>query len=192
MRIARGSRTTSWRSTIPFFKRTLIPALAVALAMGCARQEARHGAAKAPAGDGRIGSQAAEFALTDLSGKTVRLSDLKGKVVILDFWATWCGPCRMEIPDLVRLQSKYGEKGLAIVGLSLDADGASSVKPFAEEHDINYTMLIANDETAKSYGGIQAIPTAFVVDRQGRIVQRFLGVMPAKVFEDTILPLLQS
>ena len=196
MPIGRGSRTTNWRSTIPFSKRILwvvAGALALTMAFGCSRTatEKAPGAAKAQ-GDGSIGSQAAEFALADLSGKTVKLSDFKGKVVIVDFWATWCGPCRMEIPDFVRLQSKYREKGLAIVGLSLDADGASSVKPFADEHDINYTMLIANDETAKSYGGITAIPTTFVIDRQGRIVQKFLGAMSAKTFEDAIQPLLES
>ena len=196
MRIARESRTTSWRSTIPFSKRILwvvAGTLALMMAFGCSRSTSEKGAAaKAPAGDGSIGSQAAEFALTDLSGKTVHLSDFKGRVVIVDFWATWCGPCRMEIPDFVRLQSKYREKGLAIVGLSMDADGEKSVKPFADEHDINYTMLIANDETAKSYGGIQAIPTTFVIDRQGKIVQKFLGAMSAKTFEDAIQPLLEG
>jgi peroxiredoxin len=167
------------------------------MAFGCTRStpEKNPGAAgkvPIPAGGGAIGSQAADFALADLSGKTVHLSDFKGKVVIVDFWATWCGPCRVEIPDFVRLQSKYRDKGLAIVGLSLDADGEKAVKPFVEEHDINYTMLIANDETAKSFGGILGIPTTFVIDRQGRIVQKFVGVMPAKTFEDTIQPLLES
>jgi len=167
------------------------------MAFGCSRSTPEKNAGggekvATPAGSGSIGSQAPDFALTDLSGKTVHLSDFKGKVVIVDFWATWCGPCRVEIPDFVKLQSKYKDKGLEIVGLSLDADGEKAVKPFVDKHDINYTMLLANDETAKSYGGILGIPTTFVIDRQGRIVQKFVGVMPAKTFEDTIQPLLES
>lgn len=200
MRIARGSPITSWRSTIPSSKRILWAAagvLALMMAFGCSRSTPEKNAGVAgkvgtPAGDGSIGSQAPDFALADLSGKTVHLSDFKGKVVIVDFWATWCGPCRVEIPDFVKLQNKYKEKGLEIVGLSLDADGEKAVKPFVEKHEINYTMLLGNDDTAKSYGGILGIPTTFVIDRQGRIVQKFVGVMPAKTFEDTIRPLLES
>ncbi len=200
MRIARRSRITSWRSTIPSSRRILWAAagvLALMMAFGCSRSTPEKNAGggekvATPAGSGSIGSQAPDFALTDLSGKTVHLSDFKGKVVIVDFWATWCGPCRVEIPDFVKLQSKYKDKGLEIVGLSLDADGEKAVKPFVDKHDINYTMLLANDETAKSYGGILGIPTTFVIDRQGRIVQKFVGVMPAKTFEDTIQPLLES
>ena len=110
--------------------------------------------------------------------------------MILDFWATWCGPCRVEIPHFVRLQSKYRAQGLAIVGLSLDEDGEKSVRPFAEEHDVNYTMLLANKDTANLYGGIVGIPTTFVLDRQGRIVKKFIGVAPPEAFEETVRPLL--
>ena len=175
----------------------------MALAVGCARHEERQSTAQAPgeaaskmakpaADAGSIGSAAPEFELADLSGKKVRLSDFKGKVVILDFWATWCGPCRMEIPHFVRMQEKYKDKGLEIVGLSLDADGESAVRPFAKEHDINYTMLLASNETADLYGGVLGIPTTFVIDRQGRIVKKFVGVMPPEAFEEAIRPLLAS
>ena len=175
--------------------------LALVLAFGCARsgtekepgqKAVTEAPGKVPADAGTIGSQAAEFELADISGKKVRLSDFKGKVVVLDFWATWCGPCRVEIPDFVKLQSKYKDKGLEIVGLSLDADGASAVGPFLKEHQVNYTMLLANDDTAKSFGGILGIPTTFIIDRQGRIVQKYIGVMPAKTFEEAIQPLLAS
>jgi len=150
------------------------------------------GTAQAPASRGEVGSQAPEFQLPDLSGATVASSHFKGKVVILDFWATWCPPCKEEIPHLVRLQSKYRDQGLEIVGLSLDAGGAKDVKPFADEHDVNYTMLIANEETAKAYGNINAIPTTFVLDRDGKIVQRFIGYTAPEVFEQTIKQLLPA
>jgi len=137
-----------------------------------------------------VGKPAPAFDLPDLEGNKVELSSMKGKVLILDFWATWCPPCKEEVPHLVRLQSKYRDQGLQIVGLSLDKGGASVVKPFAEEHDVNYTMLIATDETAKAYGGVAMIPTTFVVDRSGVVVKRFIGYTTPEAFEEAILPLL--
>jgi len=137
-----------------------------------------------------VGKPAPEFTLPDLEGNQIELSSMKGKVLILDFWATWCPPCKEEVPHLVSLQSKYRDQGLQIVGLSLDKEGASKVKPFADEHDVNYTMLIANDETAKSYGGVSMIPTTFLVDRNGVVVKRFIGYTTPEAFEEAILPLL--
>lgn len=139
---------------------------------------------------GAVGTAAPGFALPDLEGNTVRTSDLKGKVVLLNFWATWCPPCRDEVPDFVRLQSKYRDQGLAIVGLSLDQGGARDVRPFADEYDVNYTMLIAGQETADAYGGIVGIPTTFVLDRNGTIVKRFVGRASSEAFEEAIRPLL--
>ena len=139
---------------------------------------------------GAVGTAAPAFALPDLEGKTIRNTDLKGKVVILNFWATWCPPCRDEVPDFVRLQSKYRDQGLVIVGLSLDNGGARDVRPFVDEYDVNYTMLIATQETAESYGGIQGIPTSFVLDREGTIVKRFVGRASAEAFEEAVRPLL--
>jgi cytochrome c biogenesis protein CcmG/thiol:disulfide interchange protein DsbE len=139
---------------------------------------------------GAVGTAAPAFALPDLEGKTVRNTDLKGKVVILNFWATWCPPCRDEVPDFVRLQAKYRDQGLAIVGLSLDQGGANDVRPFVAEYDVNYTMLIANQDVAESYGGVQGIPTTFVLDREGTIVKRFVGRVSAEAFEEAVRPLL--
>jgi len=157
-------------------------AVTLALAAGCAKKEVTQG--------GAVGTAAPAFALPDLQGKTIRNTDLRGKVVVLNFWATWCPPCRDEVPDFVRLQSKYRDQGLAIVGLSLDQGGASDVRPFVDEYDVNYTMLIANQEIAESYGGILGIPTTFVLDRNGTIVKRFVGRASAEAFEEAVRPLL--
>lgn len=98
----------------------------------------------------------------------------------------------MEIPNFVKLQDKYKAKGLEIVGLSLDSDGESAVRPYAKKIGINYTMLLANDDTARQYGGIAGIPTTFVLDRQGKVVKKFVGVTPPEAFEQAIQPLLGS
>lgn len=170
--------------------RALLAGLLAASLASCGKPESRTGGA--PASRGEVGSSAPTFTLPDLAGNQVASSTFQGKVVILDFWATWCPPCKEEIPHLVRLQSKYRDQGLAIVGLSLDAGGARDVKPFAEEHDVNYTMLIGNDDVAKSYGNISSIPTTFIIDRSGKIVQRFIGYTSPEVFEQAIKPLLAA
>lgn len=170
--------------------------LALLLAAGCgggAKTESQGdqpGATADAGGKGEIGTAAPAFSLPDLEGKTVTNADFAGKVMILDFWATWCPPCKEEIPHFVRLQSKYRAQGVEFVGLSLDAGGAKDVAPFAEEHNVNYTMLIANDELTKAFGGVQFIPTTFVVDRQGKIVKKFTGYTAPEVFEAAIQPLL--
>ena len=192
MGTAPASPTTNWRNTIRSSRRS-IAILALVLAFGCARsgtQEKGAGASKAaqPANAGAIGSKAPDFELTDLMGKKVRLSDFQGKVVILDFWATWCGPCRMEIPNFVKLQTKYGDK-LAIVGLTVSSPEAD-VRSFAQKQGINYSVLLDADNLTDRYGGIVGIPTTFVVDRQGRITQKFIGVMEPQTFEEAIQPLL--
>jgi cytochrome c biogenesis protein CcmG/thiol:disulfide interchange protein DsbE len=191
--IIRSSR----RATVARPLRSALSGLAVALlalllSSGCARQGSKQGATKVPADAGAVGSKAPDFELADISGKTVRLSDFAGKVVLLDFWATWCPPCRDEVPDFVRLQAKYRQQGVQVVGLSLDAEGAKVVRPFAEEYNVNYPMLLANAGTAAQFGGILGIPTTFVLDRQGRIVKKFIGRTELKTFEEAIKPLLET
>ncbi|MGD2279165.1 MAG: TlpA disulfide reductase family protein, partial [Candidatus Omnitrophota bacterium] len=117
-------------------------------------------------------------------------SSTRGKVVILDFWATWCPPCTAEIPHFVELYKEYRERGLEIVGVALDRGGASTVKPFAERNGMNYTVVIGDQRITADYGGIRGIPTTFVVDRQGRIAQKFVGYREKEVFEEAIKSLL--
>ncbi len=142
------------------------------------------------------GTMAAEFALTDLDGKTVKLSDYKGKVIILDFWATWCPPCVKEIPHFNELNKTYGSKGLVVLGVSVDQDGAAAVLKFKKKSAIDYRVALGNDQTYKTYqnylpkderGGI---PFTFVIDRQGVIREHYVGYRPKEVFEGVIKKLL--
>jgi len=150
--------------------------------------------ALAPVSCGRAGEPATggvpmeipDLSLPGLGGKQVRLQDLKGKILLVDFWATWCGPCKETIPDLVKLQDRYRSDGLMVIGISLDVQGEEAVAAFAKQFNMNYTVLLGDDRTARAFGGIVGIPTSFVVDRQGRIVKRFVGVVDAAAYEDVI------
>jgi cytochrome c biogenesis protein CcmG/thiol:disulfide interchange protein DsbE len=138
--------------------------------------------------------QAPDFVLKDLEGNDVQLSDYKGKVVVLDFWATWCPPCRKGIPDFVEMQKEYGEDKFVVIGINLDQGSESEVVPmvaeFAEEYDINYPVVIHNQEVIYAYGGIRSIPTTFVLDKEGRVRQGVQGWRPKEFFTNIIDPLL--
>jgi thiol-disulfide isomerase/thioredoxin len=133
---------------------------------------------------------APDWELKDLNGKTVKFSDFRGHVVILDFWATWCAPCRVEIPHFVELQKQYSDKGLTVVGVSLDQQGSEVVKKFVKQFGVNYPVVIGNEKVSEAYGGIDGIPTTFVIDRQGLIVSRHIGYDEKTVFEKEIQSLL--
>ena len=135
---------------------------------------------------------APDFALTNLSGQTVRLSDFKGKIVLLDFWATWCPPCRMEIPDFIQLQKQYAGKGFTVLGIALDDEGAAVVKPFAQKLGVNYPLVIGNTRVAARYGGIQALPTAFLIGRDEKILNSFVGARDKSEWEQTIQSVLRQ
>jgi cytochrome c biogenesis protein CcmG/thiol:disulfide interchange protein DsbE len=132
---------------------------------------------------------APDFKLTGLDGRPVTLGGSKGKVTLLNFWATWCGPCRAEIPDLVDLQNKYKDR-LQILGLVIDDDDQEAIKEFAEKLGINYPVAIAGDDIRLEYGGIAALPTSFVLDAEGRIVQKHEGLRDPLLYETEIRSLL--
>ena len=129
--------------------------------------------------------------LMDVDGKPVSLAEFKGKVVILDFWATWCPPCRTEIPGYIALQKKYASEGLAVIGVSVDTDGVAPVKKFVKDMGINYVVVMANDDIQNAYGPIQGYPTTFIIDRDGQIRGMKLGRKPAADFEKDVLAVLR-
>jgi thiol-disulfide isomerase/thioredoxin len=132
---------------------------------------------------------APEFHLAGLDGKPVTLADSKGKVVLVNFWATWCGPCRAEIPDLVELQNKYQDR-LQILGLVVDDEDQDAIKKFVAKFHINYPVAMATDALRLEYGGIPALPTSFVLDSQGRVVQKHEGLRDPVLYETEVRSLL--
>jgi len=129
--------------------------------------------------------------LKDVEGQLVDSDQFKGKVVVIDFWATWCPPCVSEIPGYIALQEKYGKNGLAIVGISLDTQGPEQVKQFMAKNHLNYQVVIGDEAVTTAFGGVEAIPTTLVVDRQGNIRYRKVGAEDHAAFEQRVLPWLK-
>ena len=135
---------------------------------------------------------APEFALKDVNGATVRLSDYRGKVVLLNFWATWCGPCKMEIPWFIEFEQANKDRGFAVIGVSMDDEGWAVVKPFLAEWSINYRTLLGDSIIAELYGGVDALPTSFLIDRDGRVASSHQGLISKTVYKNEIQELLSA
>ena len=157
--------------------------ICIALTAGCGKDSKSSGP-KASA------KAAKDFTVTTLDGRNMSLSDFSGKVVILDFWATWCPPCRAEIPMFVELYRDYRNKGLEILGVSVDQGGPAGVRRFASDNKINFNVAMANNRIVNTYGPIRSIPTTFVLDKKGRIRQKFIGGQRRATFENLVNKLL--
>lgn len=136
-----------------------------------------------------IGKEAPDFSLADINGKQVSLSDFKGKAIILDFFASWCPPCRQEVPDFVELQKTYGDQGFVVIGVALVK--SQEAKDFAEEFNINYPVLVDDGKVSNLYGPIRSIPTTFILDKNGKIVKMYIGFRSKDVFEADVRELIK-
>ena len=137
------------------------------------------------------GKDAPAVSLKDLSGKPVALSSLKGKVVLVNFWATWCGPCVIEMPWFVEFQEKYGKDGLVVYAISLDEEGPKVVQPFVEKHKMkNLTVVMGEEKTPEAFGGLLGLPTTFMVDRDGKLYSKHQGMVQKADVEEEIQILL--
>ena len=136
---------------------------------------------------------APDFALKDASGATVKLSDYKGKVILLDFWATWCGPCKIEIPWFIEFEQTYKDKGFSVIGVSMDEDGWNVVKPYIQERKVNYRILLGTEQVGQLYGGVDSLPTTYLIDRSGKIAAVHVGLETGKDgFQNEITRLLEA
>jgi thiol-disulfide isomerase/thioredoxin len=133
-----------------------------------------------------LASPAPDFALQSLDGKTMRLSDFRGKAVLLNFWATWCGPCKIEMPWFVELQNQYAAQGFQIVGVAMDDASKEDISKFAKDMGVNYPILIGKESVGDEYGGVPALPESFLIGRDGKIVDKILGLRGKAEIEDAI------
>lgn len=164
-------------------------ALVLGLMAGCSRPS------KQPTSELKPESQrkpAPNFSLKDADGKPVNLSDFRGKVVLVNFWATWCGPCEAEIPWFVEFEKQYKDRGFAVIGVSMDDDGWKSVRPYVASHKINYHIVIGSEVVSQQFGDINALPTSFVLDREGRIASSHEGLIDKADYQNEIVKLLEA
>jgi peroxiredoxin len=160
----------------------LTPVLALAVGLAGCHSKAPRGSAN---------GEAPDFSVNDIAGKKLALSQYRGKVVLLDFWATWCAPCLEEIPHFVQMQDKYGAQGFQAIGISMD-DGPKPVQEFYKQHKLNYPVAIGSSALADSYGGILGLPVTFVINRDGKIRKKYVGATDPNAIEQEVAQALQT
>ncbi len=136
--------------------------------------------------------QLPEFVLPTLDGQSFDSSDQNDKVLLVNFWATWCAPCRVEIPDLITLQEELGSEDFNVIGISLDTDEPSFVREFVDAMEINYPILLDDGEVAEAFGGVYALPTTFVVDKKGKITHRTIGLFPVDAVKSELTEMITA
>jgi peroxiredoxin len=172
-------------------KRTFLVLVAIFLGVGLMIFAARHLQPNANAKNGSFGAlrgaPAPDFTLKTLDGKTLKLSDLRGKAVLLNFWATWCAPCKIETPWIVDMQNQYASQGLQVVGVSMDdASDTEDIKKFAQELHMNYPILQGTEDVGNSYGGLEFLPTTYFIGRDGNVTGRVLGLKGRSDLEENV------
>ena len=135
---------------------------------------------------------APDFTLNDSRGSPVRLSQLRGDVVLLNFWATWCGPCKVEIPMFIAFQQEYRDRRFMVLGVALDDEGWSAVRPYANAKKINYPVMVDDNRISDLFGGLKAVPTTLIIDRQGRIAATHIGLCQRREYEGDIRAVLNE
>jgi peroxiredoxin len=169
----------------------LLIAIVAMIATGKYITRFRHQGAASLVGDVR-GVPAPDFELASLDGRKVKLSDYRGKAVLLNFWATWCSPCKVEMPWFVDLQKKYGNDGLVVLGVAMDDSDTPKIAQFASEMGVNYPVLLGTDKVSEQYGNVQFLPTTFYIDREGRIIGKGTGLLGRGEIEENVQKALAS
>jgi peroxiredoxin len=165
----------------------IVVAMVVSLMLVYGIHKARQGAGlPSNSGPTMQGKLAPDFTLTSLDGKSVRLSDFRGKAVLLNFWATWCEPCKIEMPWFVEMQKQYGSQGLQILGVAMDDASPKDISQFAKDLGVNYPIVIGKEEVGDEYGGVQFLPATFYIGRDGKVVDKVFGLKGRGEIQDDI------
>jgi peroxiredoxin len=164
----------------------ILVAMVVTIMLVFGFQMTRRPSNRANAGPSLAGQMAPEFALQSLDNKTVHLADFRGKAVLLNFWATWCEPCKIEMPWFVELQKQYGPEGLQVVGIAMDDASQEDIARFANDMGVNYPILIGKEAVGDAYGGVQFLPATFYIGRDGKVLERVFGLKGKGEIEENI------
>jgi peroxiredoxin len=163
----------------------IVIAMVISIMLVFGIQKARH--SSHTQGSAKLqGQPAPDFQLASLDGKNLKLSDYKGKAILLNFWATWCEPCKIEMPWFVELQKKYGPQGLQVLGIAMDDASTKEIADFAQKMGVNYPIVIGKEEVGTQYGGVQFLPSTFYIDRDGKIIDHVFGLVSRSEIETSI------
>jgi peroxiredoxin len=162
-----------------------LAAVAIVIGFSCSKSSSAH---SSPSTESAHSARklAPDFTLQDANGRSVTLSEFRGKAVLLNFWATWCGPCSLEIPWFTEFEQQFKSRGFEVLGVSMDEDGWKVIKPYITEHKINYRVLLGNDSVSQVYGGVDSLPTTFIVGRDGKVAYVHVGLAGKNEYQHEI------